>query len=189
MGARIRYTAISAVIGATCWFASVGCWSSTSSSAQATDDRAGSPGGSSDEQTDEEKSTPDAEDRPGDTEPVLEQHAWEHRPVVVFAPSDEAPAYRRQNELFSSHRARLAEREISLYRVFREGTSRGPTGDLSDAAERRLRRRFEPGDGLTVVLVGLDTTEKLRTDGVLEAEKLFETIDAMPIRQREMNDE
>lgn len=50
-------------------------------------------------------------------------------------------------------------------------------------------RRFDPDDGLTVVLVGLDTTEKLRTNGVLGADKLFDTIDAMPIRQREMDDQ
>jgi hypothetical protein len=128
------------------------------------------------------------EPRDDDAEP-FERHAWEHRPVVVFAPSPESETYEQQREIFRSREEGLRDREIVVYHVFTDGGVRGPDGRRTDAVGRALRERFQPEGRFAVVLVGKDTTEKLRTRDVLSAEKLFETIDAMPMRQREMRED
>ena len=124
-------------------------------------------------------------DREEDVEP-LESHTWEDRPVVIFAPSREDATYQRQMESFEEHADGLDERDIALYRVFETGPPLGPEGPRSTAMAKALRERFDPEASFLVILVGKDTTEKLRRDDVLSAEELFETIDAMPMRRREM---
>jgi len=115
----------------------------------------------------------------------LADHAWEHRPVIIFAPSPEDSTYDEQREVFEAHRPGLDDRDIVIYRVF-DDRAEGPKGPINERAADALRRRFDPEDGFTVILVGKDTTKKLRRGDVLDADDLFSTIDAMPMRQREM---
>jgi hypothetical protein len=58
---------------------------------------------------------------------------------------------------------------------------------LDTTSIERRRRRYEvPDDGFAVVLVGKDGTEKRRDLSPVPVAPIFETIDAMPMRQREM---
>ncbi len=58
------------------------------------------------------------------------------------------------------------------------------------AAARGLRERFDvPRGAFRVVLVGKDGTEKRRAPKPVPARSLFDTIDAMPMRQREMREQ
>lgn len=139
-----------------------------------------------DTRTTEPASEPDDEET--QMEP-LAPHAWEHRPIVVFAPSPDDEMFERQMELFQAHRPGLDDRDIVVYRVFEDAKPRGPDDVEPQGVADALRRRFQPTAPFTVILVGKDTTEKLRTDDVLQIEKLFDTIDAMPMRQREMKRE
>jgi hypothetical protein len=81
----------------------------------------------------------------------------------------------------------VRERDIVVFHIFSRTKGFGPDGPISDDGLRRLWDRFQPAHPFTVVLVGKDTTEKLRQNEVLTAEALFETIDAMPMRQQEMS--
>ena len=143
--------------------------------------RAGSGGERSEESAEKESSEREVSVSP------LEKHAWESRPVIVFAPSADDEAYERQARMFEEHEAGLVERDIVVYRVFEE-SARGPEGALSEEEAAALRGRFEPESEFVVVLVGKDTTEKLRMGEVMGVETLFDTIDAMPMRQREMGE-
>lgn len=117
----------------------------------------------------------------------LADHAWEHRPVIVFAPSSQDSTYDKQQQIFETHRPGLDDRDIVIYRVF-DDQAEGPEGQLDERAAEALRKRFDPEDEFSVILVGKDTTEKLRRADILEADELFSTIDAMPMRQREMQE-
>jgi hypothetical protein len=174
-----------AILAATVWMA--GCQSTpagagesgeqgteTSKSTRRSDTRTTEPASERDEETQMEP---------------LAAHAWEHRPIVVFAPSPDDETLERQMELFEAHRAGLDDRDIVVYRVFEDEKPRGPDDVEPQEVADALRRRFQPTNPFTVILVGKDTTEKLRTDDVLQIEKLFDTIDAMPMRQREMKRE
>lgn len=59
---------------------------------------------------------------------------------------------------------------------------------LPFGAGRDLQTQFAPASqGLTVVLVGLDGTEKGRWQHPVNPQVLFDLIDSMPIRQEEAN--
>ena len=143
--------------------------------------------GGAQQETADDSTSDQREDDMEDVEPLAE-HAWTDRPVLVFASSPDDSTYRDQHQRFEDARDGLQEREITVYRVFEEGESLGPEGPISAAEARQLRERFGPEGAFTVVLLGKDTTEKLRRSDVLSTGELFETIDAMPMRQREMRE-
>ena len=143
--------------------------------------------GAAHQEASDDSTSDQREDDMEDVEPLAE-YAWTNRPVLVFASSPDEPTYRDQHQRFEDAQDGLHDREIVLYRVFDEGESLGPEGPISSAEARQLRERFGPDGAFTVVLVGKDTTEKLRQRDVLSTQELFETIDAMPMRQREMRE-
>jgi len=125
----------------------------------------------------------------------LEDHRWEHRLLFVFAASDTNEALARQEEAFADHDAEFRDRDLLLLTVTRSdrGTHRTVPGadpqPLTEAAARRLRERFDVApDAFRVVLVGKDGTEKRRDAEPVTARSIFDTIDAMPMRQREMRE-
>jgi hypothetical protein len=126
----------------------------------------------------------------------LDNHRWAHRLLFVFASSDTSEGLARQNEAFAGRDAGVRERDLLLLTV--TGSDRGtyrmvPSADpqpLTTAAARRLRDRFDVAlDAFRVVLVGKDGTEKRRDAAPVPARSVFDTIDAMPMRQREMREE
>jgi hypothetical protein len=73
---------------------------------------------------------------------------------------------------------------VERNRVF---TTFGAPAPEADA--KVLRRRFRvPDDAFRVILLGLDGGAKLTSDEPLTTETLFSTIDAMPMRQRELSE-
>lgn len=132
--------------------------------------------------------SPHSESKETDVYP-LEPHAWKSRPVVIFAPGRDDETYREQMAHFKNNMEGVRDRDIVVFHVFSRTKGFGPDGPISDDALRRLWDRFQPTDPFTVILVGKDTTEKLRQDEVLTADALFETIDAMPMRKQEMSDD
>jgi len=123
----------------------------------------------------------------------LEDHRWEHRLLFVFAPTDTSDALAQQEEGLAGHDEGFRDRALLLLTV--TGSDRGthrpvPGADprpLTEAAARRLRERFGVApDAFRIVLVGKDGTEKRRDAEPVTARSIFDTIDAMPMRQREM---
>jgi len=125
----------------------------------------------------------------------LDAHRWEHRILLVFAPTHDADVWMKQDDRFEGREAGFRERDLLLLTLTRwQGTLRhGPEGSpqpLTEAATRRLYDHFDvPSDAFRVVLVGKDGTEKRRETGPVTVRSIFDTIDAMPMRQREMREE
>lgn len=102
----------------------------------------------------------------------------EARLLLVFAPSVSEPRYEEQRRLLEGHEAGLEDRGLLFIPVF-EGESE------ADAPRERYGvsyGRFE------AVLVGKDGGEKFRSAEPVTPEELFELIDAMPMRRREMSE-
>ncbi|PLR33280.1 hypothetical protein CYR55_16980 [Chimaeribacter californicus] len=100
----------------------------------------------------------------------LTQYRWQHRPVVLFAPSATDAHYLQQIEMLKDHQDALAERDIIVF------------SDTSPADKGQLRSQLQP-KGFEMVLVGKDGGMKLRETTPLSAEALLSTIDRMPMRQ------
>jgi hypothetical protein len=119
----------------------------------------------------------------------MERFRWQNRVLLVFAPGPHDPVLRRQLGIAQRHAAGWRDRDMVTIVV---GGARPVTVDgtpAKDLANDALRRRYDvSGHGFAAVLVGKDGTEKLRRDGPIPAATLFETIDAMPMRRREMRE-
>lgn len=126
----------------------------------------------------------------------LEDHRWTHRLVVVFAPTDTTPALEAQRRRLQDVGDGFRDRDLLLLTLLGEtgeGTRRSAPEQsgrpLTRSATQRLYERFDvPRDSFRLVLVGKDGTEKRREADPVSARSLFDTIDAMPMRQREMRD-
>lgn len=125
----------------------------------------------------------------------LDAHRWEHRLLLVFAPSDRADALAVQEERFDGHDAGFRDRDLLFLTIYggERGTLREEPGSearpLTEAAVRRLYDHFGvPVDAFRVLLVGKDGTEKHRDAEPVTVQMVFDTIDAMPMRQQELRD-
>ena len=126
----------------------------------------------------------------------LEAHRWEHRLLFVFAPAEGDSALTAQEERFSGQDAGFRDRDLRLLTLWAgtDGTVRAAPDTaprpLTAAAVERLYDRFDvPTDAFRVVLVGKDGTEKRRDAEPVTVRSVFDTIDAMPMRQREMRED
>jgi len=116
----------------------------------------------------------------------LSEQQWQHRIVLIFAPSERSPAYQQQMKAWEAHQAGWQERDPKLVEVLAVGASRVDGQPMTAAAAARLRHQFGiDSDAFAVILIGKDGTEKQRERAPVEPTALFRTIDAMPMRQQE----
>ena len=85
-----------------------------------------------------------------------------HRILYAYAPTTTDPALIRQQSLLDAAKSGMADRDLVLIPIIGK------------------RPHFE------AVLVGKDGGEKLHSPDPLTPERLFEIIDAMPMRRQEM---
>jgi hypothetical protein len=116
----------------------------------------------------------------------MDRYIWNNRPVIVFAPTPGDPLLAAQRETLDSKDDAFRDRDMILIEV---------TGDavyvngrpVSGADADDLRARFAIDRTTSrAVLIGKDGGVKLRSGTAFSADELFATIDAMPMRHREM---
>jgi hypothetical protein len=116
----------------------------------------------------------------------MSNYKWKKRPLVVFAESDGSPLLAEQRQIVSRYRSDLNKRDVVVVWVVGRtlSTELGPPPSSNATS---LRARYNVADvEFRAVLVGKDGGEKLSSAKPLTAEKLFATIDAMPMRRDEM---
>jgi|GEM_PF-641226 len=120
----------------------------------------------------------------------MEQLQWEHRPLLIFAPSVDDRDYQRQMAELDGVQSQLDERDMVVIRVI--GDDRGwiDLRALSEDAIEHLRSRFDAEeDRFLVALVGKDGTTKMRRDEPIMFQTLVQRVDSMPMRRREIEDQ
>ncbi|MCA1758767.1 MAG: DUF4174 domain-containing protein, partial [Bacteroidales bacterium] len=80
----------------------------------------------------------------------------------------------------------IKERKLIIYQVFPGEYKTGLNGDNKKKSARLYNEYKKTDAGFEVVLLGLDGGVKLRQNELLPLEKLYATIDVMPMRRREM---
>lgn len=107
---------------------------------------------------------------------ALSPFKWKNRPVLLFADSEADEAYRAAVRALAAAEEGLTERDIVVL------------ADTDPSRATALRQRLHPS-GFTMILVGKDGGMKLMSGDVIPVETLFETIDAMPMRQNELRND
>lgn len=100
----------------------------------------------------------------------LKAHLWSDR-VLILAADAEHEELALMISRLEVNKDGLKERDLIVYAV---------------DPQHELAKTWDVSKPFTLILVGKDGTEKLRSHKAVEVETLFETIDAMPMRIREM---
>jgi hypothetical protein len=112
----------------------------------------------------------------------LNNYTWKKRVLLVIAPATDNEQLQQQQVILSKHQAGLQDRDMEIIYL--------PMDKALQEDKTFLSQQFNIGpDDFYSILIGKDGTEKLRSTTPMETEKLFGTIDAMPMRRREMRNE
>lgn len=106
----------------------------------------------------------------------LSEFIWEKRPIVVFADSENDPAFIEQMELIAQRQDELRARDVVV---------------LTDTDASRLspvRERLRPR-GFMLVIISKEGRVQMRKPFPWDVREISRTIDKMPIRQREIRDQ
>ncbi|MDZ7762064.1 MAG: DUF4174 domain-containing protein [Desulfovermiculus sp.] len=117
----------------------------------------------------------------------LQEYRWKNRLLLVFSPSDTDQTYLELQQALGRAEDRLQDRDMVVFHLFPSGRGKVDGACLSEKEVRSLFQRFDVSDHpLTVILIGKDGGEKARQVGRFDLQAVFDRIDAMPMRQREM---
>lgn len=117
----------------------------------------------------------------------VDDHRWTHRLLLVFAPSDEHPQLLEQRQMATGFVEGFRDRDLLFISVLEKGESLADNRPIDQASVEKLRARYGiESDDFAVILVGKDGTEKRRSGRPVPIEDLFEQIDQMPMRMREL---
>jgi hypothetical protein len=110
--------------------------------------------------------------------------------LLIFADSKGSNKYQSQLQEFAGKDEGFQDRDLITLHLFCDGNSFLEDQDTSARNTQKLQKKFNIQSGsFAIILLGKDGTEKLREEEVLSTDKLFNVIDAMPMRQREMRQE
>ncbi|AYE86851.1 MAG: DUF4174 domain-containing protein [Sulfitobacter sp.] len=105
----------------------------------------------------------------------LSAFQWKKRPVLVFANSENDPAYVAQMEYLRDREEELRLRDVIVLT------------DTDPAARSALRLRMRPR-GFMLVLVDKEGQIELRKPFPWDVREITRSIDKMPLRQREIRE-
>lgn len=104
----------------------------------------------------------------------LASYQWKNRVLVLLADSADDADFKKEMEQIRAHRSEQDDRHL----VILEETS----------AKGEWHEHFKVKSGFAAILIGKDGGEKWRRHHAFDLSEVFEKIDAMPMRQREMKE-
>jgi ABC-type iron transport system FetAB permease component len=110
----------------------------------------------------------------------IDDYTWHNRLLIVFAGQSSSPELVKQRALIADAKAGFSERDMLPIEVI--GNHVQGTTDSADA----LRHRYHIApDTFRVLLIGKDGGVKIDSREPVEAQRVFGTVDTMPMRREE----
>lgn len=117
---------------------------------------------------------------------ILKPYQWENRIVLILTNDENAEKYQKQLAVFQSDKAGLKDRKLVIGKVMPKQYCLGLDKSNWVQSPELYRDFHSKNTDFEVILIGLDGGVKLRQNEILNLEKLFATIDVMPMRQAEL---
>lgn len=119
----------------------------------------------------------------------LADYRWENRVVLIFGADEFHPKYKEQKSRFTDLHKEIEDRDLRIVTILNEGISKVDDQVITNESAHQLREQLKISDNqFSIILIGKDGGEKIRSKEILSAEDVFSVIDKMPMRQREMRD-
>lgn len=115
----------------------------------------------------------------------LSAHKWNDRLLLILYTENSKYLHQEQMMILQDNIEGLEERKLVIYSVMPDQYKKGMGSDNWIKSSRIHNRYSEEDKEFEVILLGLDGGIKLRQSEILSIEKLFATIDAMPMRRNE----
>ena len=118
---------------------------------------------------------------------AMDAFLWKHRPLIIFAPAADAPGPKSLRAAAGQAIADFQGRDMVLIEVYEDDTAALDGRALPAGTAADLRQRYGVSEEeTTMILVGKDGGDKLRTSEIVDLEQIFSLIDTMPMRRQEM---
>jgi Domain of unknown function (DUF4174) len=119
----------------------------------------------------------------------LSSQKWQNRVLLVFAPSVDNLSYQQQMQIFDQHKNAFTDRDLVLVKILVTDKSYANGQLIDESSAVKLRDRFGVDqENFRIILVGKDGGVKRSDTTPVQATAIFEQIDAMPMRQQEMQE-
>ncbi|MEH2182305.1 DUF4174 domain-containing protein [Nostoc sp.] len=119
----------------------------------------------------------------------LSSQKWQNRVLLVFAPSVDNHNYQQQMQVFNQHKNGFKDRDLVLVQVLATDKSYANGQLIDESSVANLRNRFGvERENFRVILIGKDGGVKRQETTPVQATAIFKQIDAMPMRQQEMQE-
>ncbi|MBN3940552.1 MAG: DUF4174 domain-containing protein [Nostoc sp. NMS9] len=119
----------------------------------------------------------------------LSSQKWQNRVLLIFAPSVDNHRYQQQMQVFNQHQNDFKDRDLVLVQVLATDKSYANGQLIDESSAANLRNRFGVDkENFRVILIGKDGGVKRQETTPVQATAIFEQIDAMPMRQQEMQE-
>ena len=117
----------------------------------------------------------------------LKSFRWKNRILLLFAPDSADSTYASAMRQLKHHSQGVQERQLVIFHLFERGTSFRDSSRISTRTVNNQRTQYRVASGkFTAVLIGKDGGEKWRQTEMFDLDALFRRIDAMPMRQSEI---
>ena len=117
----------------------------------------------------------------------LNQFQWENRLLFIFFFFLGDSLFQALQSEISTQPDEISERDLVVFKIFETGPSYQQNIQIDTRTAAAIRTKFAAPPGqFTCILVGKDGGIKLRQDSQVKLEKVFNLIDAMPMRREEM---
>ena len=119
----------------------------------------------------------------------LESFRWKNRVALVFGPTSDDAGVKQQRHWLEQHIDGAVERDLIVGYIFEDGQSTLGDDAVTPPDGAALRQRLGVVSGsFAFVLLGKDGGVKRHALEPVPSDDLFGQIDAMPMRQREIED-
>ncbi|WP_228013673.1 DUF4174 domain-containing protein [Nostoc edaphicum] len=120
----------------------------------------------------------------------LNSQKWQNRVLLLFAPSVNNHSYQQQMQLFNQQQNDFKDRDLVLIQVLATDKSYANGQLIDESYAANLRNRFGVDkENFRIILIGKDGGVKRQETTPVQATAIFEQIDAMPMRQQEMQEQ
>ncbi len=108
--------------------------------------------------------------------------------IICLSGNVSSDTDKRQLLLFTQKNSTIAEKQLAIWNAEQAGIQERDLTITVITGNDLLYKKYKVNllTDFTVILIGKDGNEKLRTQNLLTADKLFALIDAMPMRKEEM---